>query len=150
VIAGRRAPYFARGPDAHADARAARDRAHLAHQHHRAEEPAELLEPRSEIGDFDAAAVPVEKPGLEDRRVRDVGLLGAGEIGELDLEKPVVVRPAPIAQQGENTASLSKRGRQDQTMGPVRVDQRPRRSNWPIRARSRLVTDSRGLRSRSA
>src|SRR5258708_295562 len=66
----------------------------------------------------------LEQPGHEGRGVRNVGLLGAREIGELDLEEPVVGRPAPIAQESaEHRVAVEARqaGPDD---GPVRVDQR--------------------------
>src|SRR6185312_16438528 len=73
------------------DPRVPRQTPDAAHQHHRAERAAVMLEPRREIGDLDRAALRVGQSRDEHGRVVLVALLDAGLIEDLDGEEAHVL-----------------------------------------------------------
>src|SRR5206468_4913311 len=84
-----------RRPAAHADARMAREPLHAPHDHHRAENPAVVLEARREIGDLHRAPRRVRHAGDDDRRVVLVALLGFHDIEQVHREESDLVPLSP-------------------------------------------------------
>ncbi len=84
-------------PDLHP--RVALDRHDLADQHLRPECAVAGFEPRTEVGNLDAAGFSAQR-GLQDRGVGDIALNGAGLIFDLDRKDAVVRRRLGMTKQG--------------------------------------------------
>jgi hypothetical protein len=77
----------------HDNCRLASDRPDLPDQHRRREQPALILEARTEVGDLHAAALCVVEPSYEDWRVLEIMLLPPGDAHQLGAERSAVVGP---------------------------------------------------------
>ena len=110
VVAAARAcralgPEGAGRTQAHADARMAGDRRHMADHYRRPEHPVQALETRREVGDLQCRALGVVEGRPQDGGVVQVALFTAGEIFHLDVEEPEIgIRVPPVLAAVEQAA----------------------------------------------